>query len=641
MLGVRFLGFLFTLLVFVSSSAFGQTDNRLRLMFLDVEDPHEVDSWIVELNLQPSPTCPSDYCNDEFIASRPTLHVKGQEEILKYIKEKKIFSNAVFISGHHSAGFFGVKGRFSKLSLEVLTDDQACLPFFCKPKFVYLGGCYTTASRFAEVEIDPYQYLQRVLTHENEVPRTQLIISAIHQIANKGDKNPYAPVFPNATLFGYDERGPGKNSIPYIKILVSSFLNYLKQLTRAPTSSTALFELLKLDRNHSHYAQASKWWSEEGSRVSTTKSASYFPDHPIMQSNIDLEKFQKNTKSQTELLFQMSLALIDNSNTWGFTVDQSRLLLQDLDNALEGAASPPTELKNKLTQAALKILSDNPTQKVLALHALRISRSDNPSVHKMVAQELKNEDIYIRQAAIKALDKFQSKDHQILEAILEAFSDSNEMIRAFAASVVGRMKPKDHKTHLALAGLLQDQTESVVLNALDALVTIETTDASILQTIVSLLKTSTYKDVKIRAAYVFQFIKHRNEVINLALGEALNDSNSFVRLNAALALGLNKNSLLQAQSVLVELLNDSEPWVRANAVRGLGVIKSPNTEIQMAISKMISDSDANTRMNAILALIPVKVQDTSILAAITLALTDSDEFTRLAAQDFFKARAPH
>jgi len=324
--------FLFVCIGFCSIVSQASPLNKKTLLFLDLNDPYEVDMWISVLGLS-SQGCGAniDYCNSEFNAYRPIQNLRAHEDIISWLRDSNILPDGIFITGHHVAGFFGIYGELRPLDFYnyAFPQKQGRLThdFFLKPKFVYLGGCFTTQSKFSHIETNPLTYLNRVMSHQ-EVPEGDLMVSAIQQIANGGMPNPWAPYFPNAALFGFDKRGPGKKSKPNIQQLISEFSAHVKTQLATQSFSTA-FDQLITTTSYS-FTEPAKWWSSQGRKLTQTAAAAHVPENDKVQKLV-LELPADRNKNSDEILSNILMSLLKNDHTkapWIAQLDQdSRMQL--------------------------------------------------------------------------------------------------------------------------------------------------------------------------------------------------------------------------------------------------------------------------------------------------------------------------
>lgn len=279
--------------------AAAEPHNLPTILFFDLESPFEVDTWIKELGLQRQGCSVGiDYCNDWLKAVRPTLNGDhfDSNDLLEWLEEHQVVPDAVFVTGHHAGGFFGEKGSLSILDLKEALSAKDCNRVFCNPRFVYLGGCYTTESLFRSTEVSPAAYLNRVLTHAEQASGVNLLIGAIHQIANSNDPSPWTSVFPNATILGYGAVGPGDNSHAGTSILISKFLLQLNAMFKTQNSAQALGQLLKRSQGQETDRETSialaRWWGSRGRQISQTSASASAVKLPKTIQQLQTNRFE-------------------------------------------------------------------------------------------------------------------------------------------------------------------------------------------------------------------------------------------------------------------------------------------------------------------------------------------------------------
>ncbi|MDJ0581622.1 HEAT repeat domain-containing protein [Crocosphaera sp.] len=127
-----------------------------------------------------------------------------------------------------------------------------------------------------------------------------------------------------------------------------------------------------------------------------------------------------------------------------------------------------------------------------------------------------------------------------------------------------------------------------------------------------------YPDVEFITSVLISLGKIGSETAVNSLIEALSDSDSDVKKNAAEALGkIGSEAVVNA---LIEALSDSDSDVRSNAAEALGKIGS-ETAVN-ALIEALSDSDSDARSNAAKAL--GKIGSETAVKPLIEALSDSD-----------------
>lgn len=364
--------FLFLAFFMVAQTTWANVENQrpLILVFFDLESPFEADTWIREFGLSTQGCAPGfQYCNSYFQAVRPTsledFRDMDGEDLVDWLQERQIRPDALFVTGHHAGGFFGKKGSFVLNQLGDAFQKIPCSEFFCKIRFVYLGGCYTTESKFLAREMSPVGYLSRVLTHREETS-LDLVQQAVHQIANSNNPTPWGVAFPNSPLFGFGEVGPGDNSKEGIARLIHGFLNEMKNTSQTQNASMALYRFIenaKIHGSHNPLSLAAvRWWNTIGKRQSQTSAAA----SPAM-SNVEITTIEaaasENTIDPHQLdtfiyLLTVLIGMDVQKFPWlkGVTPIQSQALVRDIFSALNNLVGRDGKLPSNAQESISELL---------------------------------------------------------------------------------------------------------------------------------------------------------------------------------------------------------------------------------------------------------------------------------------------
>ncbi|MDP2895590.1 MAG: HEAT repeat domain-containing protein [bacterium] len=108
----------------------------------------------------------------------------------------------------------------------------------------------------------------------------------------------------------------------------------------------------------------------------------------------------------------------------------------------------------------------------------------------------------------------------------------------------------------------------------------------------------------------------------------LTDSDVYVRLRAAKALGRFRQASPEVVSALVKSLTDSDEYVRFVAARALGRLGQASPEVVSALVKSLTDSDQYVRRAAAEALGSLGEASPEVVSTLVKSLTDSDEYVR-------------
>ncbi len=193
-------------------------------------------------------------------------------------------------------------------------------------------------------------------------------------------------------------------------------------------------------------------------------------------------------------------------------------------------------------------------------------------------QELKDEDVGVRQSAALALEQrlgvesgaIRRDDHleQVVKALIDTLADVDPGVRQSAAAAMRAIGPKAKPAERALAKLLEDEHASVRIIAVEALGNI---GAGALKTAPALIERLDDDDSGVRVAAVVALGKMGQGVVPL-LAAAIQDQESAVniRRNAigALSHARNKSSanLRPAAQSIGSALGDDDGMVRGFAV---------------------------------------------------------------------------
>jgi len=176
-----------------------------------------------------------------------------------------------------------------------------------------------------------------------------------------------------------------------------------------------------------------------------------------------------------------------------------------------------------------------------------------------IAKGLKNPDDVIRKQTLKKL--FQTNSDKAINFIVEALSDANKAIQDLAMQCL--IKLNKPKTVQLLIPLLRSEEPSLRNAAKEVISNIGYVASDL---ITELLKDED-DDIRIAACDILGALRLDETVESLI--RALNDPNSNVRSNAAVALGMIGDA--KAVGPLVGLFKDNE-WVRFCAIEALGKI---------------------------------------------------------------------
>ena len=156
----------------------------------------------------------------------------------------------------------------------------------------------------------------------------------------------------------------------------------------------------------------------------------------------------------------------------------------------------------------------------------------------------------MRGEAAWALGNIKPLNEEIHMALAQALTDTNWNVRKYAARALGKIKPLNEEIHMALAKALTDTDMGVRGSAARALGAIKPKSLKVLSFITELLKNHEKNYVRLDAAWALGEIKPLNEEIHMALAQALTDTNVYVIVSVARALGKIKPKSLKVLEVI-------------------------------------------------------------------------------------------
>ncbi len=257
----------------------------------------------------------------------------------------------------------------------------------------------------------------------------------------------------------------------------------------------------------------------------------------------------------------------------------------------------------------------------------RLDQIKNSRDLGVLSEALNDEDVRVRQMAVRALGKIENES--AVDLLIRALTDSSGEIRRRSARALGKIE--DAGAVEALGAVLNDEDLEVRRAAIRALGDIE--DVSGVEWLISAL-TDSNGEIRREAARALGEIEDANAVE--ALGAVLNDEDLEVRRAAIRALGEIED--VSAVGGLISALTDSNGEIRREAARALGEIAEKElwlggsipAGVPSALGGALNDEDLEVREMAIRAL--GKTQDVSAVDGLIPLLTDSNaEIRRRAA----------
>ena len=234
----------------------------------------------------------------------------------------------------------------------------------------------------------------------------------------------------------------------------------------------------------------------------------------------------------------------------------------------------------------------------------------------------------IRQTIFTTLRQIGNNEPRIINALLQALSDSNPLVRKSAALALGQSGSDDPRIVDTLLQALSDSDWNVRYAAIHALGLIGNGDPRIVDALLQALSDPD-PDVREVGATTFRQIRSAQTYVIDTLFQALSDSywpNRQTAINAFGQIGNNEPRIINA---LLQALSDSNPLVRKSAVLALGQSGSDDPHIVDALLQALSDTDWNIRYAAANALGLIGNGDLRIVDALLQALSDSNLSVRI------------
>ena len=243
----------------------------------------------------------------------------------------------------------------------------------------------------------------------------------------------------------------------------------------------------------------------------------------------------------------------------------------------------------------------------------RLDQIKNSRDLGVLSEALKDEDVRVREMAVRALSKIE--DESAVDLLIGALTDPNGEIRRRAARALGKIE--DTGAVQALGAVLNDEDLEVRRAAIRALGDIEDVSA-----VGWLIPALTDPNVEIRREATRALGEIEDASAVEALGAVLNDEDLEVRRAAIRALGEIED--VSAVGWLIPALTDSSVEIRRGAARALGEIEDVGA--LAALGGSLNDEDLEVRQMAIRAL--GRIRDESAVDWLIPALTDSSSDIR-------------
>ncbi|RDW60574.1 hypothetical protein BP6252_11957 [Coleophoma cylindrospora] len=295
--------------------------------------------------------------------------------------------------------------------------------------------------------------------------------------------------------------------------------------------------------------------------------------------------------------------------------------------------------RNKQPLSIVRLANDSLTQsdvslelKVVALRILgNLYKGSSSNLGTIVAL-LKNNEVYVRMAAVEALAKQPALSPELLETIVALLKDKDSSVRKAAVSALAKQQALSLELLEAIVALFKDKYSFVREAAVNALAKQQALSPELLEAIVALLKDN---DMFVRMAAVDALAKQ--QALSLERLEAkvahLKDNDMFVRMAAVDALAKQPALSLEPLEAIVALLKDNDMFVRRAAVDALAKQQALSPELLEAIVALLKDNDIFVRMAAVNALAKQPALSPKFLEAIVAHLKDKDYSVRRVAVD--------
>ncbi|NES08271.1 MAG: HEAT repeat domain-containing protein, partial [Okeania sp. SIO2F4] len=199
-----------------------------------------------------------------------------------------------------------------------------------------------------------------------------------------------------------------------------------------------------------------------------------------------------------------------------------------------------------------------------------------------------NDNSPTRYKAAWALSKLSDNSKTLVNQLLELLQKGDSSFYAGVADTLGQLNDKSEIVINALLTMLEDRDSSVRVRAAEALLNLGNSSPIIFNTLAELLEDENFLVRKVATRTLGEFINSSNtHTVVSALLLKLKDSHSYVRWNAAIALGKLVNSSDTVVTALLPLLEDENFFVRRKAALALGKLGKKSLNILPTIIQWI------------------------------------------------------
>ncbi|MHA2001694.1 MAG: HEAT repeat domain-containing protein [Promethearchaeota archaeon] len=246
------------------------------------------------------------------------------------------------------------------------------------------------------------------------------------------------------------------------------------------------------------------------------------------------------------------------------------------------------------------------------------TQSQTEKIIRPIINCLKDEEVNVQLAAIRALSEFRSII--ATKPLIKILSDTNSSSEIRAGTVLALGLIEDKNSLFPLIDCLDDEFPQVRINALSALSHLG--DPRAIDPIIELLQKEKDENVQQMAILALGPLGQNNERIIDPLIKFLSDPNPRVRQYAIVSLGQTHDPRIIEP--LLKVINDKDPYVRQVCASSLSEIQDPKTITQFILR--LKDENEEIRETAARAL--GKLADVNAIPALIEALNDNNATVR-------------
>jgi HEAT repeat protein len=244
------------------------------------------------------------------------------------------------------------------------------------------------------------------------------------------------------------------------------------------------------------------------------------------------------------------------------------------------------------------------------------------TVEKIVWEKLQAQGDRIDLFRLLGFQLALGQEVEAIDILLSLLVDKDRNLRASAASALGQIGNATPVVVNGLLSMLDENYMHVRASVVLSLVKLGSTTPLVISALLSLLKN--------RVPSGHSFFPSFRELRNTSAAPAvvseslslLDDKDSKMRANAALALGELGNATPAVVSGLLSLLDDKDSNMRGNAALALGELGNVTPAVVNGLLSLLDDKDSNVRLNAISSLIKLKNSDPVVISSLLSLLVD-------------------